>query len=150
MPRRKRNPSTPERWPNEDEMEQIGWHTDQDFREARRGPVLHGRGINTPKIRVRASPSLQEGSYKSIGPVHFKATEDIVEDVMKALRRRPAAAEAVKEVMGAYGPYMGKYEVISVVTTLQKRQDWRRAFHVRATAVLDRVDICWPGKAREG
>jgi hypothetical protein len=147
MPRRKRNPSTPERWPNEEEMEQIGWDTDQDFREARRGPVLHGRGMNTPKIRVRASPSLQEGSYKSIGPVRYKATEDIVEDVMKALRRRPAAAEAVKEVMGAYGPYMGKYEVISVVTALQKRQDWRRAFHVRATAVLDRACICWPGKA---
>lgn len=116
-------------------MEQNGWNTDHDFpdpprRGPRSSPVLHGRGMNTPNIRVRASPSAQEGSYKSAAPVEFQGTGDIVEDVIRALRRRPAAPEAVRDVMGVYGTHMGKYDVIATVTALQKRHDWRRCFHV--------------------
>ncbi|GAQ81958.1 putative Small MutS-related domain [Klebsormidium nitens] len=141
MPRRRRGPSVPERWPNEEEMEQHGWDTDHDFPEpprkgSRSSPVLHGRGMNTPKLRVRASPSAQEGSYKSAAPVEFQGTGDIVEDVIRALRRRPAAPEAVRDVMGVYGVHMGKYDVIATVTALQKRHDWRRCSHM----------FCWMKK----
>ena len=135
MPRRRKRSSVPERWPNEEEMEQNGWNTDHDFpdpprRRPQSSPMLHGRGINTPRIRVRASPSAQEGSYKSAAPVRFQGTGDIVEDVIKALRRRPPAPEAVREVMDVYGAHMSKYDVVATVTALQKRHDWRRCFHV--------------------